>query len=89
MLDTLVQAAEEEDCRVGTVSSWMRGSSKTTSYVFADTSVACSERYLDDIHGSLLLEHLFLLRGGVLDLIGLFSSNLAPTVLDLYYKPAG
>ena len=68
MLDTLVQAGEEEDCRVVTVSSWMRGSSKTSS---------------------LLLGHLFLLRGGVLDLIGLFSSNLAPAVLDLYYKPAG
>ena len=32
-------------------------------------------------HSSLLLGHLLLLRGGVLDLIGLSSSMLAPTVM--------
>ena len=40
-------------------------------------------------HSSLLLGHLLLLRGGVLDLIDLSSSVLEPTVMVLNQKPAG
>ena len=61
--------------------------------MFANTSgvvLRCLQREMASCpHSSLLLGHLLLLRGGVLDLIDLSSSMLAPTVMVLYQKPAG
>ena len=63
----------------------MRDSVVTSSCVFANTSgvvLRCLQREMGSCpHSSLLLGHLLLLRGGVLDLIDLSSSMLAPTVM--------